>query len=105
MPRSRRARVRELAAKVGYVVDPANPYPNAFTGHVRAVLRDGSVVEERQPHLRGGASEPLSRAELEAKFAANARLGGWGEEQARSARLCSSARCGVVRIDLRPLRS
>jgi 2-methylcitrate dehydratase PrpD len=97
-------RVRKLAAKIGYAVDPANPYPNAFTGHVRAVLGDGSVIEERQPHLRGGAGEPLSRAELEAKFAANARLGGWGEKQA-------GAVLGLVRslwggpVDLRPLRA
>ena len=69
--------VLALAAKVGYVIDRANPYPNAFTGHVRAVLRDGSVVEERQPHLRGGAHEPLARSDIEAKFALNARHGGW----------------------------
>ncbi len=97
-------RVRALAAKVGYVVDPANPYPNAFTGHIRATLRDGRVVEERQPHLRGGASEPLSRAELEAKFAANARIGGWSEAQARAA-LAHIASLWGNRIDLGSLRS
>ena len=47
--------VLALAAKVRYVIDPDNPYPNNFTGHIRAVLNDGSVVEERQPHFRGGA--------------------------------------------------
>jgi hypothetical protein len=35
------------------------------------------VVEERQPHLRGGAHEPLSRGDIEEKFVLNARLGGW----------------------------
>jgi 2-methylcitrate dehydratase PrpD len=98
------ARVRELAAKVSYVVDPANPYPNAFTGHIRATLRDGRVVEERQPHLRGGASEPLTRTELEAKFAANARLGGWSGEQARAAVAHIGSLWGG-RIDLVPLRA
>jgi 2-methylcitrate dehydratase PrpD len=68
---------RSLAAKVRYRIDPANPYPRAFTGHIRATLRDGRVIEERQPHMRGGANEPLTRAELEAKFALNARTGGW----------------------------
>jgi 2-methylcitrate dehydratase PrpD len=97
-------RVRGLAAKVGYVVDPANPYPNAFTGHIRATLRDGSVIEEHQPHLRGGASEPLSRAELEAKLAANARLGGWSDEQSQSALALIRSLWGN-RIDLRPLRA
>ena len=75
--------VLALAAKVRYVIDPKNPYPNAFTGHIRAVLNDGSVVEERQPHFRGGANEPLTRADIEEKFALNARHGGW--DAARSA--------------------
>jgi hypothetical protein len=35
--------------------------------------------------MRGGANEPLSRAELEQKFLANARLGGWSEAQATNA--------------------
>ena len=66
-----------LAAKVRYEIDPKNPYPKNFTGHIRAVLADGSVVEERQPHLRGGAHEPLTRGDIEEKFALNARHGGW----------------------------
>src|SRR5450631_2050675 len=56
------AQVLALAAKVRYVIDPDNPYPNGFTGHISAVLNDGQVVEERQPHFRGGANEPLTRA-------------------------------------------
>src|SRR5262249_38988594 len=54
-----------LAAKVRYEIDPANPYPQSFTGHIRAVLRGGRVVEERQAHFRGGAQEPLTRREIE----------------------------------------
>jgi len=50
-----------LASKVRYQIDPNNPYPKNFTGHIRAVLNDGRVVEERQPHMRGGAHEPLTR--------------------------------------------
>ena len=49
-----------LAQKVRYRIDPDNPYPDNFTGHIRATLRDGSVIEERQPHMRGGAHEPLT---------------------------------------------
>jgi hypothetical protein len=77
--------VRALAAKVRYKIDPANPYPNAYTGHICARLRDGRTVEERQPHLRGGAREPLSRAELEAKAASNLRSGGWAQAQVEPA--------------------
>ena len=34
---------------------------------------------ERQPHIRGGMHEPLSRAELEQKFRGNAAWGGWSK--------------------------
>src|SRR5713226_6699802 len=71
--------VLAVAAKVRYVIDPDNPYPNNFTGHIRAVMRDGSVIEERQPHMRGGAHEPLTREDIEDKFILNARHGGWPE--------------------------
>ena len=80
---ARDARVLALASKVRYVVDPNNPYPKAFTGHVRATLNDGTVVEERQSHIRGGAQEPLSRTEIEEKFHGNCKHGGWTREQAQ----------------------
>src|ERR1700739_926533 len=64
---AREKAVVPLASKIRYRIDPDNPYPNNFTGHIRAVLADGRVVEEHQPHLRGGAHEPLSRAALEEK--------------------------------------
>ena len=70
-------RVLALAGKVRYVVDANNPYPKAYTGHVKMTLKDGRVFEERQPHIRGGAKEPLSRAELEEKFRGNVAYGGW----------------------------
>jgi 2-methylcitrate dehydratase PrpD len=70
-------RILALASKVRYVVDPNNPYPKAYTGHIRMTLKDGTVVEERQPHIRGGAHEPLSRADIEDKFRRNADFGGW----------------------------
>jgi len=83
---ARDLRVRALAAKVRYEIDPANPYPREFTGHIRARLESGETVEERQPHLRGGAHEPLSRAAIEAKFFANAAFGGWPRAKAEAAR-------------------
>ncbi|MFZ0149517.1 MAG: MmgE/PrpD family protein [Xanthobacteraceae bacterium] len=81
----RDAAVLALAAKVRYRIDPQNPYPKNFTGHIRATLRDGSVVEEHQPHMRGGAHEPLTRADIEEKFQLNARHGGWSEQRAKAA--------------------
>jgi 2-methylcitrate dehydratase PrpD len=75
-------RVRALAAKVRYEIDPKNPYPNVFTGHIRARLKDGRVIEERQPHFRGGAQEPLTRSDIEQKFVRNAMHGGWDDARA-----------------------
>jgi 2-methylcitrate dehydratase PrpD len=77
--------VVELAGKVRYQIDPNNPYPKNFTGHIRAVLNDGRVVEERQPHMRGGAHEPLTRQDIEDKFALNAAHGGWNEGHIKEA--------------------
>jgi 2-methylcitrate dehydratase PrpD len=91
--------VLALAAKVRYVVDPDNPYPNNFTGHIRAVLNDGSVIEERQPHFRGGAHEPLTRTDLEEKFALNARHGGWdGQRSAEALALLAKLYDGKINL-------
>jgi 2-methylcitrate dehydratase PrpD len=79
------ARVLSLAAKVKFVIDPDNPYPNNYTGHLRATMKDGSVIEERQPYLRGGAQEPLTRQDVTDKFVLNAQHGGWSKAQSDGA--------------------
>ncbi|SDR80332.1 MmgE/PrpD family protein [Bradyrhizobium canariense] len=73
--------VLALAAKVKFVIDPDNPYPNNYTGHIKATMKDGSVIEERQPYLRGGAQEPLPRQDVTDKFVLNAEHGGWSNAQ------------------------
>ena len=74
-------RILALASKVRYAVDPNNPYPKAYTGHIRMTLKDGRVLEERQPHIRGGMHEPLTRDEIERKFLGNALHGGWSAQR------------------------
>jgi 2-methylcitrate dehydratase PrpD len=69
-------RALALAAKVGYRVDPDNEYPANYTGHIRAELADGSVVESFAPCMRGGARAPLSRGALLIKARANLAFGG-----------------------------
>ena len=101
--RVRDARLLALAGKVRYVIDPDNPYPNEFTGHVRARLANGTEVEERQPHMRGGAHEPLSRADLESKFRLNCAYGGWPAERAAQFLAFASRAFGGA-IDLAPYR-
>jgi 2-methylcitrate dehydratase PrpD len=66
--------VLDLAAKVRYVLDPTIDYPRHFSGHVKIYLDDGTLLEENQPHPRGGYEDPLPPAEIEDKFRANARL-------------------------------
>jgi len=95
--------VLALAAKVKFVIDPQNPYPDNYTGHLRATMKDGSVVEERQPHMRGGAQEPLTRQDVTDKFALNARHGGWTKAQG-DATLGLLAGLYNGRIDLGALR-
>jgi len=96
-------RVLALAAKVRYRVDPDNPYPRGYTGHVKMTLKDGRVFEERQPHIRGGAHEPLARAELERKFRANAAWGGWPKARAERF-LAYSRRAFDGKVALSPFR-
>jgi 2-methylcitrate dehydratase PrpD len=100
----RDARVLALAAKVKFVIDPDNPYPNNYTGHIRVTLGDGSVIEERQPHMRGGAQEPLTRQDVTDKFALNAQHGGWSKAQG-DATLKLLAGLYQGKIDLSSLRN
>jgi 2-methylcitrate dehydratase PrpD len=66
--------LRSVAARVFYDVDPTIDYPRHFIGHVAVRLTDGRLLEERQDHPRGGPDFPMTRAELTAKFRANAAL-------------------------------
>jgi 2-methylcitrate dehydratase PrpD len=82
--RTQDPRVRALAAKVGYVINPDDPYPRNFTGHIRARLRDGTTREVRRGHMRGGQHEPLTDEDILQKYLDNARFGGWPAERARA---------------------
>jgi 2-methylcitrate dehydratase PrpD len=99
----RDADVLVLAAKTRYVIDPDNPYPDNFTGHIRVTLNDGTIIEERQPHFRGGAHEPLTRKDVEEKFMLNARHGGWDATRAEGV-LQSLRTFYDGKIDLKGLR-
>jgi hypothetical protein len=67
-------------------------------------MKDGSVIEERQPHLRGGAQEPLTRQDVIDKFSLNVQHGGWNSAQSEAAlKLLAGLYQG--KIDLSELRS
>jgi len=78
--RVRDEKVLRLCRKISYVIDPENEYPDNYTGHIKVTMKDGSVIERRQPHMRGGQREPLSREDLIAKFHGNIAYGGWSAE-------------------------
>ena len=88
-----------LASKIRYRINPADEYPRNFSGHLRATLRDGSTREYRQPHMRGGAREPLRDDEVSAKFLDNAVHGGLSQEAA--ARLLQAAEAAADAPDSR----
>ncbi len=99
--------LQALAAKVHYVVDPANPYPRQFTGHLRVTLDDGNVFEHRQGFFKGGVDHPLTDADLLHKFRANCAHGGLdaqatGALEARLQALFALPQVGLDALDLSP---
>ncbi|NNU80177.1 MmgE/PrpD family protein [Halovulum dunhuangense] len=87
-----------LAGKIRYEIDPENPYPRNYIGHMRVTLKSGRVLEYFQPHMRGGQHEPLPEAEILAKFRSNAAHGGW--DAGRAERLLDFCQTLADRPDL-----
>jgi len=94
------AAMRRLAAKVRYIVDPANPYPNQFTGHIRVTLKSGEVHEHRQGYFKGGADHPLSNEDIRAKFIANCVYGGLTPDAAQNMAKLLAHVIDAGRVDL-----
>jgi 2-methylcitrate dehydratase PrpD len=61
-----------LAERVRYYIDPDFPGPGRFKGAVRITLHDGRVIEETQEHNLGSPENPMTAAQLHAKFDENA---------------------------------
>ena len=68
----RHPEILALARRVHYHVDPSFPGPGRFKGAVRIALTDGRIVEEVEEYNRGSAQNPMTDAELRAKFDDNA---------------------------------
>ena len=94
-----------LAKKITYIVDPNNPYPNQFTGHIRVYLRDGNVLEHSQGFFRGGRDAPMSMEALESKFIANCLYGGWSHSLASESLALLKDLRNSARVDLSILRN
>ena len=70
-------KVRRLAALTTCPVDPKSDYPAHFPGEVVIRLKDGTVLERRHGSSRGTHEDPLSEADVMAKFRSNVSLR-WG---------------------------
>lgn len=66
--------VLDVARRVRYRVDEFATTAQAFPGGVRIELRDGRVLSRQLEFQQGAPENPLSPAEVEAKFRVNARL-------------------------------
>jgi 2-methylcitrate dehydratase PrpD len=64
--------ILRLADSVAYYVDPTFPGPEQFKGQVKITLHNGAVYEAIEEHNRGSAENPMSTADLVAKFEENA---------------------------------
>jgi 2-methylcitrate dehydratase PrpD len=97
--------LRALAAKVSYVINPNDPYPKNFTGHIRATLKNGAVREVRKAHMRGGAHEPMTEADILTKFRDNARFGGWPADRTQALAVTLSRIADGAPVDLKTARA
>jgi 2-methylcitrate dehydratase PrpD len=66
--------VQDLARKVKYGAKPYSSTDTAFPGGVRIRMVDGSVLESDCPYQPGAPENPMSEAQMRAKFRANAAL-------------------------------
>jgi 2-methylcitrate dehydratase PrpD len=66
------ADVLALARRVHYHVDPDYPGPGRFKGAARITMQDGRVFETVEEYNRGSRENPMSDADLRAKFEDNA---------------------------------
>ncbi len=97
-------RVLALAAKVRYRSIPHNPYPNNFTGHIRADARRrprgrGAPAAFARRRARAADARPTSRR----SSCSTAAHGGWDEARARQA-LAALRTLYDGQLDLSPLR-
>ncbi len=63
--------ILSIADRIDYVEDSTLPGPEQFKGIVRIELTDGTILEEIEENNRGSAENPMTEAEIVAKFREN----------------------------------
>lgn len=66
------ATILDLCSKSGYEIDPDSAYPKYYSGEVVIETTDGRRLSHREAINRGSADNPVSHADIEAKFLTNA---------------------------------
>ncbi|MEM7704142.1 MAG: MmgE/PrpD family protein [Pseudomonadota bacterium] len=84
-----------LADRVGYRDDPDSTYPKQYCGALEIRLKDGRLLQHRQPVNRGARENPITADEVIEKFMANAT-------RAISAAQAEEIRELVLRLDELP---
>jgi 2-methylcitrate dehydratase PrpD len=87
-----------LAAKVDYEIDARSTFPRHYCGEIAVRLVGGKEMRHREAVNRGCAERPLSNADIEAKFAANADYGGFSSKAGTISR-------AVLGLDQHPARA
>ncbi|MGH8636031.1 MAG: MmgE/PrpD family protein [Burkholderiales bacterium] len=64
--------VLALARKVSYAIDAESTFPRHYSGAVEIVTMDGRTYSDREDVNKGSSEQPMSQAEVEAKFMDNA---------------------------------
>jgi 2-methylcitrate dehydratase PrpD len=62
----------DLAAKVDWAEDPNTRFPHYYSGEIVVQTKDGATKRYREDVNRGSDANPLSSADIEAKFWSNA---------------------------------
>jgi 2-methylcitrate dehydratase PrpD len=64
--------VQALARRVTYTIDAESTFPRHYSGSVEVITMDGRTYSDREDVNKGSSEQPLSQAEVEAKFMDNA---------------------------------
>jgi 2-methylcitrate dehydratase PrpD len=75
--------VLDLATRINFVADPHSRFPDYFSGAIRVELADRRVLDFRVETNRGSDADPMTPAQIEAKFHATAELAVSGSTAAR----------------------
>ena len=97
-------RVRALAAKVGYRIDPDNPYPRRFTGHLRVDVAQRRSARNPPGSFPGRRRCAVDVRRARAEIPRQLRAGGLAAAETERVLEQLTQMLTAPKVDLRPLR-